>query len=327
MKKKSLVCFVLVSIIVLCFCLSVVKEGWTQQKYPSRPITINVTFAPGGISDMTARLWARFMEKYLPGSTVVVDHKPGGGGVIGYTYVANARPDGYTLLNSGDFFSPILDGTATYKLDDLAVIAQVALNGCVLAVAADAPWKTFQEFMDYAKKNPGVKWGHQGVGTAVYFRTQNLNKQAGLKLIGVPLKGDAEIITDLLGKHVTIGSLSAGMAKAQADAGKLRILLSFDPAKGFGLDPSIPHFAALFPKMTDLEVAIYLVAPKNTPKDIMDTLQTTLEKVTKDPDFIAETLKLNQMVSFAPGKIVMEQRIPKKMELVREMMKEEGLIK
>ncbi|HVN94827.1 MAG TPA: tripartite tricarboxylate transporter substrate binding protein [Syntrophorhabdaceae bacterium] len=327
MRKKSLIGLVLVVAFALCLGLDMAKPVWAQQKFPSRPITIFVTFAPGGISDITARIWARFMEKYLPGATVVVDHKPGGGGVVGYTFVANARPDGYTLLNSGDFFTPILEGTATYKVEDLAVIAQVALNGCVLAVGPDAPWKTFQEFVDYAKKNPGAKWAHQGVGTSVYFRTQNLNKQAGLKLIGVPMKGDSEIISALLGKHVAIGSLSAGMAKAQADAGKLRILFSFDQAKGFGLDPSLPYMATMFPNAPDIEVGLYLVAPKNTPKDVMDILEKTLEKMTKDPEFISETMRINQMVSFVPGKVVMEQRIPKKMELVRSIMKEEGLIK
>ena len=98
----------------------------------------------------------------------------------------------------------------------------------------------------------------------------------------VPLKGDAEIIPALLGNHVQIGSLSAVAARAQAEGGKLRILLSFDPAKEFGLDPTIPDFASVFGKdMPDIEVALYLSAPAKTPNEIIQVLENTMEKVSK----------------------------------------------
>ena len=293
---------------------------WAAEKYPTRPIEAVITFPPGGVSELTMRTWGKYMEKEL-GVPIVILPKPGGGGVIGYTYVANARPDGYTLLNAGEFITPILDGTATYKLEDLWVIAQMVLNGCVVAVNPDAPWKTFQELMDYAKKNPGVKWGHQGVGTMVYFRMENLNRQANLKLTGVPLKGDAEIVTNLLGKHVQIGTLAAATARPQAEAGKLRILFSFDASKEFGLDPNIPDFATVFGNtIPDIEVSVYLVAPAKTPKDIIQLLEKTLEKISKDPEFQNDTRKINQMPKFVSGKTVMEEKIPLKMKLMKEIL-------
>ncbi len=318
--KKSWVYAVPAFAAILCWFLGS-GVAWPAEKYPSRPVSTIVTFAPGGVSDLTMRLWSRYLEKYV-GGTFVVDHKPGGGGVIGYTYVANARPDGYTLGNFPDYFTPVLNGTATYKMEDLRVVAQMVINGCVLAVSVDAPWKTFQEFADYARKNPGVKWAHQGVGTMIYFRTENLNRQAGLRLIGVPLKGDAEIIPAILGKHVTVGSLSAASAKAQAEAGKIRILFSFDPPKGFGLDPSIADMASAFPKIQDVDVPVYLVAPGKTPKEITDVLEAGLEKASKDPEFVKETEKINQMVSFLPGRVVMEQKIPKKMAIIKGLLEE-----
>ena len=163
----------------------------------------------------------------------------------------------------------------------------------------------------------------------IYFRTANLNKYANLKLIPVPLKGDAEIIPALLGNHIQLGSLSAAAARAQAEAGKLRILLSFDPAKEFGLDPSIPDFVSVFGKdMPDIEVSVYLVASAKIPKDIIQILEKTMEKVSKDPDFQNDTRKiLNQMPSFVPGNIVMEKKIPQKMILIKAIMQEAGLIK
>jgi tripartite-type tricarboxylate transporter receptor subunit TctC len=241
--------------------------------------------------------------------------------VVGYTYVANARPDGYTLGNFPDFFLPILNGTATYKLDDFEVIAQVVLNGSVLAVSADAPWKTFEEFVNYCRSNPGVKWGHQGTGTMVYFRTENLNRQAGLKLTPVPLKGDAEIISGLLGKHVAIGSLSTTSAKQQADAGKLRIIFHFDDPKPFGLNPSIPSMASFYPNIPDIEVGVYYYTSSKVPEDIIRTLEGALEKMSKEPEYLKEVEKLNQVAAFVPGKAIM-QKIPVKMKLVGDIMKD-----
>jgi tripartite-type tricarboxylate transporter receptor subunit TctC len=141
-----------VSIVV---CLFVVLGGaMAADKYPSRPVTTIIIFAPGGVADLTTRIRNKYLEKYM-GGTFVTDYKPGGGGVVGYTQVANARPDGYTLGNFPDSFLPVRTGTATYKMEDLQVIAQFVLNGSVLAVSADAPWKTFQEFVDYCRANPG----------------------------------------------------------------------------------------------------------------------------------------------------------------------------
>jgi tripartite-type tricarboxylate transporter receptor subunit TctC len=306
--------------VVICCCFAYVCSVLAAEKYPSRPVTTVTLFAPGGISDLDARLWSKYLEKHL-GGTFVVDHKPGGGGVIGITYVANAKPDGYTLGNSADYFTPVLNKTATYKMEDLRIIAQLLINGCALAVNADSPWKTWQEFVDYAKKNPGVKWGHQGTGTMVYFRTENLSRKAGLKLIGVPLKGDSEIISGLLGKHVAIGSLSTTSAKQQADAGKLRIIFHFDDPKLFGLDPSLPSMASMYPTIPDVEVGVYYFCSSKVPENIINTLENTLEKMSKDPEYIKEVQKLNQVPSFVPGKIVM-QKIPVKMGIVGDIMKD-----
>jgi tripartite-type tricarboxylate transporter receptor subunit TctC len=305
---------------VICCCFVSVCGVWAAEKYPSHPVTTVTLFAPGGISDLDARLWSKYLEKFL-GGTFVVDHKPGGGGVIGITHVANAKPDGYTLGNGSDYFTPVLNGTATYKMEDLRIIAQLLLNGCALAVNANAPWKTWQEFVDYAKKNPGVKWGHQGTSTMVYFRTENLNRQAGLKLTPVPLKGDAEIISGLLGNHVAVGSLSTTSAKAQADAGKLRILFHFDDPKPFGLNPSIPSMKSFYPAITDLEVGVYYYTSSKVPENIISALEGALEKMSKEPEYLKEVEKLNQVAAFVPGKVVM-QRLPVKMGIVRDIMKD-----
>ena len=124
-------------------------------------------------------------------------NKIGGGGVVAITTTATARPDGYTVINTGDYVIPVLTGQAGYAIEDLRVAAQVGLNGAVLIVTADSPWKTFQDFLDYAKKNPGVKYANPGATSMATMRTENLSKQANLKLISLPVP---EVASAVLGK-------------------------------------------------------------------------------------------------------------------------------
>ena len=313
MMKKTMFS---VALFALITC-SLLGSAWAQQKYPSHQMEIFCGYAPGTGPDVLNRILARHLEKHL-GVTVVPINKIGGGGVVAITSVATARPDGYTILNTGDYIIPVLTGQAGYAIEDLRVAAQVALNGVVLVVPDDSPWKTFQDFIDYAKKNPGVKYCHPGIGTMATMRMENLNKQANLKLTGVPVQ---DVVVSVLGKHVPIGLTSNATARPQVEAGKMRILFSFDPARDFGLDPSIPDFAKVFGKdVPDIEVATYLAVPARTPPEIVQTLETAMEKISRDPEFINELLKNNFKASFASGKIIMEQGIPKKLSLIKTIL-------
>lgn len=297
------------------------------EKYPSRSIQIVCGFAAGGASDMTNRLWARNLEKQL-GVSVAPVNKPGGGGVIAVTFVANAPPDGYTLGNFSDHLgTAILLGQATYKLEDLRVVASLSLVANTIVVHPDSPWKTFQELVDYSKKNPGLKYGHQGVGSSINIRMENLNKVAGLGWIGVPLKGDGEIGPAVLGKHIPVGSMSAGAAKPLADAGKLRILFCFEPAVEVGLDPSTPDFAAVFGKaIPDIDIPTYLVVSSKTPEPIVQFLKQTMERVSKDPEFIKDNQGMFMRVRYVDGDVVMKG-LPDKLARIKTIYKEVGMIK
>ena len=327
--KKRIGLYGTIIFITIVYIFLLASGICAQEKYPTRPIEIINPFAPGGQADLTGRIWAKYLEKYL-GNPVVVVNKPGGGAVIGYTYVANARPDGYTLLNSGEFWIPILTGTATYKLEDFLPI-QVSRNWNLIFVHSDAPWKTFQEFMDYARKNPGVKYAHSGVGSFEFFRIQSLNRYAKLNMTHVPLNGTGEVVKALLGKHVPVGQLGMGVAKPHLEGGQFRPLFSFDPIMESTLDPKIkfPDFDTVFGKtIPNIESAIYLTAPAKTPKEIIHILEKAVEKMTKDPEFLEDSkTKLAMITEFVPSKIVMEERIPKKMAIVKEVMKEIGTIK
>jgi tripartite-type tricarboxylate transporter receptor subunit TctC len=304
MRQKT----VLSILIIFAVVLSLLGNIQAAEKYPTRPIELVCGYPPGTGPDILNRILASYLEKQL-GVTVMPINKTGGGGVVAITTTANARPDGYTVINTGDYIIPVLTGQAGYAIEDLRVVAQVGLNGAVLIVTADSPWKTFQDFLDYARKNPGVKYANPGPTSMATMRTENLSKQANLKLISLPVP---EVASAVLGKHAVIGLTAAAAAKSLAEAGKTRILFSFDPAKDFGLDPSIPDFAKVFGKdVPDIPIAVYLAVPAKTPPEIVQTLEEAMEKVSRNPEFVNELAKNYFRASFAPGKMVMDQ-IPKK---------------
>jgi len=149
------------------------------------------------------------------------------------------------------------------------------------------------------------------------MRTENLSKQANLKLISLPVP---DVATAVLGKTAPIGLTAAAAARGLAEAGRTRILFSFDPAKDFGLDPSIPDFAKVFGKdVPDIPIAVYLTVPAKTPPEIVQTLEAAMEKVSKDPNYVNELAKNYFKASFAPGKVVMDQ-IPKKVSLIKAIL-------
>jgi tripartite-type tricarboxylate transporter receptor subunit TctC len=318
----------LLGLVISLIGLISAQAGWAADKYPSRPIEIVCSFQPGGAADVTNRLFAKFLEKNL-GVSMIPTNKPGAGGVIGVTYLVNSAPDGYKIANVSDHMvSAIILGQATYTLEDLRVVAQISLVANTISVSADAPWKTFQELVDYATKNPGLKYGHQGIGSSAHIRMENLNKLANLKMIGVPFKGDGETVPALLGKHVPVAVVGAAAAKSQADAGKLRILFSFEPPQEIGLDTSIPYFSKFYGKDTpDIDIPTYIIVPKATPEGVVQVLKSAVEKMANDPEFIKENQKLFFRVHYVDGDVVMKTLLPDKIVRLKALYKEVGMVK
>ncbi len=328
MKKRISIYGTIILLTITCIFLFT-SGAEAQEKYPNRPIEHIVPFPAGGQADMTARICSKYLEKYL-GTPVPVVNKPGGGAVIGYTYTANSRPDGYTIMNSGAFWVPILTGTATYKVEDFTAI-QFSRTQNLICVHPDAPWKNFQEFIDYARKNPGVKYAHGGVGYFGFFRMDSLNRYAKLNMTHVPFNGVADSIKAVLGKHILVAVADTGASKPHIEAGTMRPLFSFDPMALSSLDPKvqIPDFDTVFGNtIPNLENSIYISTSGKTPKEIIHILEVGIEKMTKDPQFLEESkTKLAMVPQFIPSKIVMEEKIPKNMAIAKDVMKEIGTIK
>jgi tripartite-type tricarboxylate transporter receptor subunit TctC len=312
---------------LLCGMLTI---SWSAEQYPSRSVELACGQSAGGGVDVFNRLMAKYFEKYLK-VTFVPINKPGPAQMMAAVYVAKAKPDGYTIGHIGNqIITAEMSGQASgYTMDELRPICQVGMQGLVIAVTPDSPWKTWQDFVDYAKKNPGTKYGHHGVGSGPHQRMELLNRHAKLELQGLPFKGEAELLPMLLGKHIPISPLSPTAARPQADAGKIRILLSFEKPSMNKLPTSIPFLDDIYGEnaMPDLPTSIFLWAPKKTPDDIVKVLDQTFAKMMKDTGFLDECDKNNVFLNYYDSDTVVNKILPERIKMYRAALEALGQLK
>lgn len=211
-----------------------------QDKFPSKPITLIAPWPAGGSSDGVMRAIAESASKHL-GVPVVVENRPGVGGTLGASAMVGAKPDGYTLtqLPLGVYRLPHMQKMPFDPVKDLTHV--VCLVGYTFAIActADAPFKTIQDMVAYAKANPGkLEYGHTGTGTTPHLAVEEFAEKAGIKLNPIPYKGSAELVPAILGGHIRVMSGTLDVAP-HVQSGKLRLLatLGSKRAKAF---PDVP---------------------------------------------------------------------------------------
>jgi tripartite-type tricarboxylate transporter receptor subunit TctC len=248
------------------------RVAWAQV-YPSRPVRIIVPFAPGGSTDITARLMGQWLSERL-GQQFVTENRPGAGSNIGTEVVVNAPPDGYTLLLVGA--SSAINATLYEKLNfnflrDITSVAGIISIPFIMAVNPSVPAKTVSEFIAYAKVNPSkVNMGSGGNGTAGHLSGELFKMMAGVNMIHVPYRGEALALTDLLGGQVQVmfGTMPASIDYIRA--GKLRPLAVTTASRLEAL-PDIPRVGEF---VAGYEASGWqgLGAPRNTPVEIVDKL-------------------------------------------------------
>jgi len=274
----------------ICCALSVIAValgGMAQaQKYPDRPIKLVTPYPPGGGSDITARLVADTLNR-LYGWSVVVENRGGAAGSIGTGYVANSKPDGYTLLwTSVDNYAllPSLRADLPYKLEDLTFIARLAENGSTLAVnASEVPAKTLAEFVSYLKANPTkVFYGTGGIGSANHFTMELFEQEAGVKMTRVVYQGVAPATTDLLAGRVQIIALTPTAVVPHMQSGRLRLLAITQSVRN-PLFPDLPTVAELGYPGATVSVWYAMSGPKGLPEDIRRALEKAMVGVVADP--------------------------------------------
>nr|WP_144630514.1 tripartite tricarboxylate transporter substrate binding protein [Bordetella genomosp. 13] len=256
--------------------------------YPNHPISLIVSAAPGGTTDIAARLIAQPLGQAL-GQSVVVENRPGGSGGIAAQAVARAKPDGYTLLlqySGYQVITPsVMKDIGWDPIKDFAPVANVLSAPQVIVVRPALPIKSLKELVDYAKANPGqLNYASSGNGSLQQVATELLNQMAGIKTAHIPYKGTGPALNDLLGGSVDMTITTPPPLLGQINAGKLRALA----ITGENRLPSLPNVpTAKEAGYPDLLVSSWfaMYAPAGTPPEVVNKLAGEIEKIMKTDEF------------------------------------------
>ena len=278
----------------LLMALAVHSAHSATEAYPTRPVRL-ITGSPGSTSDISARFIAQKLGERW-GQQVVVDNRPGAGGIIGAEIAARAVPDGYTLFNGqiGTHASPqfLFKKLAYDPIKDFAPIGQLTTSGIALVVNQQVPSRDLKEFVAYAQsRQGGLSYGSAGGGTSSQLSGELFNQITGAKLVHIPYKGAGFALTGVVSGEVQAAFLSTTTVAAQVKAGKLRALAVLSNAR-FSASPEIPTAAEQgFPGI-DSTVWFGLFAPANTKDAIIQKISQAVGEIMRTPE--ARTLLLSQ---------------------------------
>jgi tripartite-type tricarboxylate transporter receptor subunit TctC len=261
-----------------------------QAAWPTRPIKLIVGFPPGGGIDFAARTIQPGLEAAL-GQPVVIENKPGVGGILAATELTRAAPDGYTLLiaNTGPFaIAPYLQPKMPYDpVRQFSYIGQITEGGYIAATRADHPAKNLKEFVEWAKAQGGkANYASGGNGTSTHMNGELFNLAAGIDLTHVPYKGSAPAVQDLIGGQTQLLIDAGSVLLPQVKGGRLKALA----VTGTRRDPNLPDVpTAREQGIAGLESVGFqgLVGPAGLPRDVVDRLSAELRKVLAQPDIKA----------------------------------------
>jgi len=260
-----------------------------QAPYPSKPITVVVSYPPGGSTDLTGRAVADQLSKKL-GVPVIVENVSGAGGAIGAMKVSKAQPDGYTLLlganNEIAINRLITPATVKYSYKDFTPIGLVASQPMVLVASAGTGIKDANQFLSAVKAKPGrFSYGSSGVGTALHLAAEMVKEQGGLFMTHIPYRGVAPLTNDLLGGSLEYGVyvLSSGLPYIRS--GKM-VALGVTEKRRSPAAPDIPALAES-PQLKNMDIGVWfaLMAPPNLPAPVLAKLRTALNETLQTAEF------------------------------------------
>lgn len=253
----------------------------SAQAYPNRTITIIVPWAPGGSTDILARIVAEHLRQAL-GQPVIIENRPGASGNIGSAAVARATPDGYTLLfgsMSTHAMNEALFSSMSFKgVDDFTPIALLAFVTNTMVIHPSVPARTVQEFIDYAKTNPGkIVYASAGMGSTNHLCAALFEKMAGIRMVHVPYRGGAPAMLDMVSGQTQLIFSAGTQTLEQVNGGKLR-LLGVTENRRAALLPDVPTVAETLP---GYEMAVWYGAfgPAGLPKDLVTRLNAEINRI------------------------------------------------
>lgn len=282
--KRNLFIHTLAAAALGACALPALAQGNPAAGFPNKPIKIVVGYAPGGANDILARIVAQKMQESF-GKEVVVENKPSTGSIVGSVAVANAAPDGYTLLMGASgpiVFNPALYEKLPYSpTKDLTPVSIVGTFPLVLSVAANAPFKTVAELATYTKANP-EKSNYGSSSASFRLATELLKSKTGIRADHIPYKGSMESVNSVASGQVTMTMVDSGPAVGPIKGGLLKGLAVTSPQRIAAL-PDVPTMAE---QGVDLNIQFWsgLLAPAGTPKPIIDKIAAEVQRIVKLPD-------------------------------------------
>lgn len=311
MKKvlRSLI-FVLVLLTAVCAAIPVFSAS-----FPTKPVLAVVPFSPGGGNDIVIRLVAKYMTPAL-GQSLVVENKPGAGGQIGWTALAKARPDGYTIGATSQpsmVLVKVLRQNVPFDLNDFKYICNFQIDPLVWVVNKDSKFKKASDVVEYTKKNPG-KLNVAGDGPQSNVQLQHLVNSKALKMESnfVSYSGSGPALTALMGNQVDLALTTLSSAVSHIEAGRIVPLVMFydDKIDGVDIKSSKEVFKMDIPSAGTAMRGV--AAPKNTKPEDIAVLEKAFEEVTKNPEFREQAKSLGLIIKFIgskeSGKLVEESK-------------------
>lgn len=261
-------------------------------EYPTRNIEVIVPYSAGGGTDLVARTFTEFANKHLSHNMGVVN-KAGGGGAVGLTEIVRARPNGYKI-GIGTVELAMLPhlGLVNWKATDVTPIAVLNVEPSAISVNATSEWQTYEEFIQYARNNPGkVRIGNSGTGAIWHIAAEALGDKTGVTFTHIPYAGANPAVTDLLGNHIEAVTVSPAEVLNHVRNGTVRILaiMAEQRVEQF---PEVPTLKEL---NVDLSISTWrgVVVPNDTPEHIRQKLSDVAEKVSLDSEYVQTLEKMN----------------------------------
>ena len=291
MIRKKTVSTVLAILVALSFSASAFGAD-----YPSKAVQMLIPFGAGGSADSMGRMIAKASEKHL-GQNIVAVNRPGAGGGIMLTALKEAKADGYTIgWGSTGILTATNIGNVPFKHDVFTHVARIGYSAMPIAVRADAEWNTFEEFAEYAKKNPNkIKIGNAGTGSATHLTPIFVEKELGLQFIHVPL-GAKRRVPSLLGGEVDAICVPLPEVAPQVRAGKAKVLVMPSETR----DPGFKDVPTMKELGYDVVIELFrgISVPKGTPDEVVAKLEAAFEKGSQEPEFVEFAKKNSFNISF-----------------------------
>jgi len=278
--------YFITSLLSSLILFSSVASAQSGAQFPDKPIRLIVAYAPGGATDIVARMLAQELTPIM-GQSVIVENRAGGGTLVGTDSIKRANPNGYSLLFGTNAFviTPLLHNTPTYDpVKDFSPVSQTTIQPLGLLVTPGLNIKTVEQLIDYAKKNPGkLNFASSGNGSAQHLAGESFRIAAGINLVHVPYKGAGPALVDLLAGRVDMMFTSLVGNAENIKEGRL-VLVATSGIKRGSATPNVPTVAQTLP---GFEAYTWqgVIAPAGTPVDVVEKLNAAIKKVAGNPKF------------------------------------------